>query len=243
MTNVFKTALKWFLFFVALLPAQISFAQMLANPAQVNGHGRNSFGLGLVNSSIDYEYDHDSGDIKRKTIAFDLGHGVSDKMDAFGQFGFIFDDEAKVFDAGGFSPEGKGFMFGGGVRGLAYRLHQVDLHGYGLFNYTSEEFEDKNGGVKITIKQHIYDFQGGLVGKYQINSDAAVYGGLELVFMSDGKADVKVSGGGTSDSDVERDDKMNLRVGAIFDVSSFAIRPELTLMGEETFMISGYTYL
>ncbi|MDQ3235218.1 MAG: hypothetical protein M3Q07_25700, partial [Pseudobdellovibrionaceae bacterium] len=61
---------------------------------------------------------------------------------------------------------------------------------------------------------------------------ASLYGGLEAYLFSDGEIDV-----GSANDDVERDDRLNIRLGGAFAVDqSIDLRADLFLMSEQTFL-------
>jgi hypothetical protein len=68
-----------------------------------------------------------------------------------------------------------------------------------------------------------------------VTPTVSAYGGAELLLLNDGEVE---SDPGDGDSDLERDDIFNLKLGANIAVDSLTIRPEATLFGEQTFLLA-----
>lgn len=214
--------------FLTLIVSSLGYSQVLMDPSTVakSGQGRVGFGLGI--SEIDYETDSTSLEVKRKTIGAIFDYSVASRLDITAQLGYIMDLE---IESG--HDDGKGFVFGFGGRGLIHSSHQFRIYGYSFFAYQKEEIDHDPGKSEITT----YDLHiGGIVG-FPVSQKMQPYVGLDLVPMDDGEVKTTI-GSYSSKYDIERDDIVSIKLGldAFFD--DVLIRPELTLFGEQTIVLS-----
>lgn len=213
-----------------------AFGQLLMDTSTITGNGRTKAAATFQASEIEYEGDNNTADVERKTLGAELSYGVTPDVDVVAQLGLIMESEIEDVD-----EEGDGFTFGAGVRALAYRSGKTSVTGFGMFNYQTEEFEYDVGAADVKYELDTYDFHIGGMVSHAVTPTVAPYAGIDLVAFDDGegKSTVKVAGQSQSDdSDVERDDILNLKLGANFQVSKAQVRPEATLIGEQTFSLS-----
>jgi hypothetical protein len=94
-------------------------------------------------------------------------------------------------------------------------------------------FERDFVGGTVDIDFSVTEIKIGGLFAHRINR-ASLYGGLEAYLFSDGEVDA-----GVSNVDVERDDRLNVRLGGAFAVdSSIDLRADLFLIGEQTFLFA-----
>jgi hypothetical protein len=106
---------------------------------------------------------------------------------------------------------------------------------FGTFGLTHDRygFERDILGGKIDYDFTVTEIKIGGLFAHRINR-ASLYGGLEAYLFSDGELDF-----GTSNLDVERDNRLNIRLGGAFAVdSSIDLRADLFLMSEQTFLFA-----
>jgi len=220
------------IFFVALFTLLISsngFSQILMDPSTVTKQGQSRVGFGLAISELDYDTGSTTPEFKRKTLGVTFDYGVANRLDITGQFGYIMDLEIESN-----SDDGKGFVFGFGGRCLIHSSYQFRVYGYSFFAYQKEEI-DRNSYGKSEITT--YDLHlGGIVG-FPLSPKMQPYLGLDLIPMDDGEIKTTI-GSYSGKTDIERDDIVNIKLGldAFFD--NVLIRPELTLFGEQTIVLS-----
>lgn len=203
-------------------------ADLLADPSSTNGDGRTKAAGVFVSSEIEYESDDSEFDVERKILGIELSHGVSREVDVIGQAGFIMDTEVERID-----EDGDGFLFGGGARFEIAQSGSLRLLGFGLLSFQTEEIKD--GSFKLELDTH--ELHTGVVSAFHISRTIIPYAGLDIILFDDGEA--KASNGNfSSEDDVERDDMFSLKLGANLDLASVTMRPEVTILGEQTFLFA-----
>jgi hypothetical protein len=105
----------------------------------------------------------------------------------------------------------------------------------GTFALTHDRysFQEDFLGRSVDIDFNVTEIKIGGLFAHRINR-ASLYGGLEAYLFSDGELDL-----GASKPDVERDNRLNIRLGGAFAVdSSIDLRADLYLLSEQTFMFA-----
>lgn len=105
----------------------------------------------------------------------------------------------------------------------------------GTFALTHDRygFEEDFVGRKIDLDFTVTEIKIGGLFTHRV-SRASLYGGLEAYLFSDGEIDY-----GNANDDVERDDRLNIRLGGAFSVdSAIDLRADLFLMSEQTFLFA-----
>lgn len=202
-------------------------SQMIAAPVAPGDAG--FWGAYLSLNEVDYEIENNGNvEVDRKILGVDFSNPLNSKVAFFGHGGLIFDAETDPGDA----DDGKGLIFGGGLRASLYKTQGIEFFGYGFFDYSYERLEV--GSLKETIK--MMELIGGGTATFRGLDNVVPYAGLELVPFSDGEGEVDTANG--IEFDIERDDLLGLKLGALVDLKGFFIRPELALMHEQTFTIA-----
>lgn len=213
-----------------------AYAQMYATSVPQVSDARSAGFLGIAKTKIDYELRSDI-EVERMVIFGGMDYGLGKDTDLVFQAGFIVDSEYDDTEL-----DGSGFMAGGGVRSRFFREGRMSASGHAFMNYLTEEFEGgyQVGAVKsdVTLEVSLLEFHVGATATFAATPAFHLFGGLELVPISDGDADLKFKSGvntGSTDTNVERDDIMNLRLGAIIKTESIDLSPFLIFAGETTF--------
>ena len=117
------------------------------------------------------------------------------------------------------------FLLGAGLRGVVYKEGQVSIHPRGGFRLIMEEY---GGGVE----SELVELELGIVARFAVDNRLAFYGGLDLIPLSEGEIDF-----GNRDTDIDRDDRLGLRLGAEFGFQRMSLNGELALVSEEAFIL------
>lgn len=218
-------------------------AQMVVNPSTLSSAKKTQVGASFATSTTDYEL-RSSREIKRKILSADFSTGVSPDLAVIGQVGMTFDGEWEALD----DVEGDGYIVGAGLSSELYSSSSMSFKGFGMLTYISEEFKgdvsSQGYDVDTTIDLDVTELHLGGVATYKASPKVQPYAGLELIPYSDGDAKVKAKLGGYSASeseDIERDDSLNIRLGANFVLNSLTLSPQIVIASEETFLLSGMT--
>jgi hypothetical protein len=220
--------MKRLLFVVSVFGgSSAAFSQMIAAP--VAPANSSFWGAYLSLNEMDYEVENSENvEVDRKILGVDFSNPLNAQVAFFGHGGLIFDSETDPGDA----DDGKGLIFGGGLRASLYKTQGIEYFGYGFFDYSYERLEV--GSLKETIK--MMELIGGGTATFRGLDNVVPYAGLELVPFSDGEGEVDTANG--IEFDIERDNFLGLKMGALVDLKGFFIRPELALMHEQTFTIA-----
>jgi hypothetical protein len=232
-------------------------AQMLSNPSQVSAASQTSVGGGFTSSKIEYKGKDDDQEIKRTILSGELGYGLTKKATVFGHVGMITKSEAEA-DNGVKVEEGKGNIFGGGLRFAAVNDGKKNLVFFGLINMMKEEYDDNNvkfqgNTYEVNSEVEMTDIIAGGTYGFMTSPGITPYGGIQFVFSSDGdlesKNKLKGQNGAPDQTldkvkeDIERDDSMAIKVGCNVLFEGVNIRPEATFAGEQNYSLSGaYTF-
>ncbi|MBQ49707.1 MAG: hypothetical protein CMP10_20165 [Zetaproteobacteria bacterium] len=208
-----------------------SYSEVLINPSWVNKTGKINFGGNFVTSEVEYEIENLSRDIERKIVGFEAGVPIDGKTDAVFQFGLV--NEA---DYENVNEDGDGYIFGAGFRRLLVSRGTLNVIGYGVLTINKEEVDSVSNGIKYKSDFDLTELQGGIVGVVQLEPLLSIYGGGEIIPYSNGS--IKITN--TPKIDYEREDALNLRIGAQYLLDGLiGLRGELALMSEETLTFSG----
>jgi hypothetical protein len=205
-----------------------SYAQIIANPSNIV-RGDSVYEGFISFSEVEYEddisYSRDS-DIDRKIVGASVSSDFNEGINLFGQAGFILEAEDEPSN-----EEGMGWMFGVGPKFSITESSDYTVVGHGMFNYINETYDDAPGEPQLTI----WDLHGGATASFKLSSDRVQpYAGIDLVLKSDGE--VEYDGG--TETNIERDDILSVKFGATLKLDSITIRPEATIMGEQTITIA-----
>ena len=185
---------------------------------------------GLLLEEIDYSPDNDTSPKTENKLLFGgYKHAFSPQFSLGGGLGFLFDGDI-----------GDGSKIGGGsgyrifLDGDFLIMQSGANRVIGSFGLNLDRFKFHENGV--TTKLEMTDLLiGGLVS-HQFGK-IALHGGLDIYLMSDGKLKTSVRGA-SSTTDVERDSRLNLRLGAAFAATpAVDLRLDLLLFGQQTILL------
>ena len=204
-------------------------AQTMIDPASVTG-GRTRIAPILSLSDVDYERENGTLlGVERKTLGVELSHGFLKTVDGVATFGAALDSKAD-----GLPRDEGGFSVGFGARGVAYRHGAAGVVLYGFLNWLEDRFKGSSG---FSDELRTYDLRFGGTFSAAINGQFQPYAGLDLALFRGGTERIR-SFGVTSSSDLRKDDILALKLGMNILLGSAMLRPEVTLLGEETFTLA-----
>lgn len=210
----------------SLLTSSVGQAQSFADPASVTG-GRTRIAPLLSVSSVDYQRENGSVfNLERTTVGTELSHGFGKTFDGVATLGLALDSKVNNLpkDDGGFS-------LGFGGRGVVFRQGQAGVVMYGFFNWMRDQFKS-SGDLAYELTS--YDLRLGSTFSVALEGRFQPFIGLDLAMLRGGTEQVNV-GGLSVKSDLEKDDVIGLKLGMNILVGSVMLRPEATLLGEQTF--------
>lgn len=206
--------------------SSLAHAELMFNTAKLYPSG--GFSGYLVISDVNYEGESGGDfDIERKIIGGDYTIPIDRDMNFTLQAGLIFDAESD-----GSSNDGQGFQFGGGGRMKLHATRTMRLLGFGLVNYTTENYDGPGDPSLSLIDIHL-----GVTARFIISRTISPYAGLELALYSDGDIE-----SGSAKADIERDDLILINLGVIVPMDAAELFFEITIGGEQT-LTFGATFI
>ncbi len=177
--------------------------------------------VALSGSEIEYELEDSGGsaDIDRTIVGIAAAFGLSPVLDLYGEFGYIV--EAEVEGADG---DDDGALLGAGVRGVMYKQDGLSVHGLAGVRFISEEYGDG-------VEGELFELPLSVVLSGKVDPNFQLYGGLDLVPISEGDVDFP----GAGSADIERDDIIGVRFGGDYSWPSLTLNLEVALVSEESF--------
>lgn len=215
-----KKALGLLVFILCL--TSTAFGQVLVNTASVQPH----FGGSLSISNVDYQFDQKTFNVERSIVGLGLSASLNPSVDFLlqvaGTFGDKYDDLHRW--------NGNGYMVGTGANFQFYTSEFVNLIGYGLFNYTQENYTYSSDNHDLTmLDMHV----GGLVVA-KASPEITVYCGPEYIPYSEGKLKFN-----RKDQDISRADSLNFKVGMNVKLdNNLVLKPEVTFLNEQTITLA-----
>jgi hypothetical protein len=200
-------------------------AQLIVNPIGKPANDKIEAGLSLAYSSMDYvlpETD-DSVGIKRMVMGVSLATAVDETTDICGSIAWLAKSDP---DADGWNSSG-GYLLSFGARMRVFERGLGTVALYGLGHYMAETYDIHDSSYKMFL----FEATGGAVAAYAFNTMFTGYAGAELVAYSDGELR------GNTRPDFDRDGRVTIRAGAVFDMTTYLIRTELALGSETTLMV------
>ena len=200
-------------------------SQILVDTALVRTPSDLCLGPTLSLSKIEYNNEYDNTfTVKRKTLGLGLVYKLDADVGLLMQMGYTFDAEFEDSDL----DNGTGYMAGMGVNFTMYRNRKVALIGYGLLNYVEDRYKEKY----VHIDMHVTDIHMGGLVLVKASPRVGIFGGIDLVPYSEGSLDYH-----HGKLDISREEILNLKLGLEFNLPGAVIKPEVTLLGEETFSL------
>lgn len=203
---------------LTLLPlSQVNAQTAVQTPNRLTG--------GLLLQDTSYETSS-SFDVEGNLLAVGYKSALNNKFSLGGGLGLMFDGEI-----------GSGPQIGDGNGFRLFLEGQFDITQKGAttfagtFALTRDQFNFSENNIEVDFE--ITEIKIGGLAIHRVR-EFSLYGGLEVVLYSDGTLE---SGG--FEADAERDDRLNLRLGAAFAVDrELDIRADLLLLGEQTLLFA-----
>lgn len=196
-------------------------------------------------SEIDYESDDDDRDfeVERKIIGLSLSKGISNKLDIFGTFGYLFDGAYHGDDDHVDLELDDGYSLSAGARYIALQSGKLSGHLYGQFDYIMEEkYTGRHHGINHTLDIDGYEITLGGALKYEIDNNFSTYAGVSFIPIMDLSGHMKRKLGHLSDSetkDFERDDKLGFKIGGDYRFNNqLSARGEVNFGTENSYVLS-----
>jgi hypothetical protein len=221
-------------------------AQLLIHPVGKADAGgvEGTLGLGTFEAEYDADYrgrDFD-GDIKREFVFGSAAFGITEVVDLAAGAAYAFNTEAEDID-----DEDSGYLVGAALRARIWQQDPSAVHLYAQWAYFDEEYgELRSPGDVVLVEGDGTGHELTLGAAYVYTGTGyRLFGGAEIIPYSDAELDVRLFDqglGGVLDesatADMERDEIVNIRLGAEFDLGAFPIFFDATLIGEETLRIA-----
>jgi hypothetical protein len=211
-------------FLAAGLLVSTASAQLVINPIAVPPANKIDIGVATACSAIDYSmYDGHSRTVYRGSMGAAISKSVDDASDIWGSLNLLGLSDAK-------SPEvdadlGYQLSIGGRWHVFQQGLGAVTVYGFG--QYLFEKYSTAVGPRKMFV----IEAAGGAMGSYAFHPLLTGYLGAELVAYTDGEMR------GVPDTDVERDGRVTIRGGAVYELNKYFLRAELSLGSERGILI------
>lgn len=211
---------------LAVLPflfATSASAQILVDHQTNAGSG--GFLLTPALSFSEIEYDIDGGgeaEIERTLIGVALAYGLHPSFDIYGEAAYI--AEAEFENARG---DGEGLLVGAGFDGEFYRSGRLQLRWLGGIHLISEDYGSGTDG-------DLFEVLLGASARGQLTPEFGLYGGLDIVPVSEGEIDPRRGG----DIDFDRDNRVGIRFGADYTFpNAIRLNGEVAAVSEEAFTL------
>lgn len=186
----------------------------------------NRFTGGLLLQDTGYDIENDfSGDVEGTIIVGGYKAALTPQLLLGGGVGVMLDGE---IDLGSNPDDGQGFRLFADLVFEAHRFGKNKILVTGTLSHDRFGFETASTDVDFRVTE----LKGGGLFMHSVNN-FDLYGGLELVLLSDGNVEV-----GNTDLDADRDDRLNLRLGANYNMSNYvALKADLLILGEQTLLL------
>jgi len=203
---------------VALLPFTAAHATTSIDSAP-------RFTGGLLLQDTAYKID-DSFDVEGQILVAGYKAAINPRFAIGGGLGLMLDGEIGRGTKWG---DGEGFRLFGDAQYEIHRFNQNKVLLTGTLSHDRFSFSERNFDIDLTLTELKI---GGLI-MHDVR-EFSIYGGLEVVAYSNGDYDIENFSG-----DVKRDDRLNLRLGALFNATpAVDLRADLLLLGEQTILLA-----
>lgn len=188
--------------------------------------GGNRFTGGLLFQDTSYDTDaDDSVDVEGTILVGGFKADLNKRFSLGGGVGIMLDGE---IGSGNNADDGKGFRLFADVAFEAHRFDSNKIIVTGTISHDRFSFDTPANDVDFSVTE----LKGGAVFMHSVDG-FDLYGGAEFVLLSDGEIEY-----GNLSTDADRDDRLNLRLGAQYNLNSYAaIKADLLILGEQTFLL------
>ncbi len=186
---------------------------------------------GLVLLDTDYETDNDNEFSTEGNLLF-AGYkaAINRSVSIGGGVGFLLDGELSG-DAS--IEDGSGFRLAIDADAALTNVGKSELLGTAGFLQDRFKFSENNVDAELSTTQLAI----GVLLRHQINK-LSLHGGLQIFLVDSGELETTVAGNSGS-TDIERDDKLNLRLGLAFAATpSVDVRLDLLAIGEQSVVLA-----
>ncbi|RYZ66594.1 MAG: hypothetical protein EOP09_12450 [Proteobacteria bacterium] len=191
----------------------------------LTGGNRFTGGLLLQDTGYDAENGDDSFDVEGTILVAGYKASVNPRFSIGGGFGLMVDGEAGSDVQ---ADDGQGFRLFVDAAFEAHRFNNNKIIITGTVSHDRFGFEYQDQDVDFTVTE----LKAGALFMHSVEG-FDLYGGLEFVLVSDGEVEVF-----NGDFDADRDDRLNLRLGAAYNLSNYvALKADLLILGEQTLLL------
>ena len=206
--------------------ASLALLPLSAVHANTSIDNANRFTGGLLLQSTPYDADGYSEDADGQILVAGYKAAINPRFAIGGGIGLMIDGE---FGHGNKLQNVEGFRLFGDAQLEVHRFDKNKIIATGTLSH--DRFSFSRGGIDLDFT--VTELKIGGVIMHDVR-DFSLYGGLELVIYSHGDFD-----NGKTTTDIHRDDRLNLRLGASFKVTrDVDIRADLLLVGEQTILLA-----
>ncbi len=200
-------------------------AQLIINPVGKVAGEKWETGISLSYSCIDYAIDYDGNHgFDRTVIGASLAKAIDDMTDICGSIAWLANsspNDSNVDSAGG-------YLISFGARWHVFERGLGTVNLYGLGHYMAERYDWNSHG---SYRMYLFEATGGAVAAYAFNPNFTGYAVAELIAYSDGELQ------SADRLDFDREGRITVRGGAVFDMTKYWIRAELALGSENALVI------
>lgn len=204
--------------------ALLSLNNAFANTALTGGN-RFTGGLLLQDTGYDAESD-DTVDVEGSILVGGYKASVSPRFHIGGGVGLMVDGEIGSANQG---EDGQGFRLFADVAFEAHKFDRNKVIVTGTLSHDRFGFEINDTDIDFMVTE----LKGGAVFMHSVeNFD--LYAGMEFVLLSDGEIEAN-----NFDVDADRDDRLNVRLGAAYAFSNYvSAKADLLILGEQTLLLA-----
>ncbi len=204
------------LIFLTLFAASSASAQLLVSPHTKALKGELDLIATISIAEIEYEADiGEDFDVDRFILGVGGVYGLNEFLDIYLELGFSLESELNS------GNDDTGIVIGTGLKGVVYRQDRFSVIARGGARFIDEDYGNGGDGT-------IVDLELGAIGRYALQNNFVIYGGVDLYPISEGEI---------GDIDIERESIIGLRAGAAYRFDAFSVNGEIGILGEEGFMI------
>jgi len=204
---------------LSLVLASSASAQLLVSPHTKALKGELSIVPSLSIGEVEYESGGGDFDIDRFIIGIGGVYGLNEMLDIYLELGYTLEAELNS------GNDDTGYIIGTGIKGLVYRQDRFSVIARGGARFIDEDYGNGSDGT-------IVDLELGAVGRYALQNNLVIYGGLDLYPVSEGEIDAA-----GLDIDIERESIIGLRGGAAYRFDGFSVNGEFSIVGEKGFAV------
>lgn len=223
------------LLMVAFGCSSLANAQVFVKPVGAAGKDMATFGGYFASTSS--EYKHKIGDtrVKRQVIGIDASYSDMQDFDLLAQVAFVVES---AFDGVRTVEDGDGFNFGGGLKGMFWHSDVLHAGAFSMLTYQSESFTGTSSGIPYEIDFSMLELHAGSGLLYDLSSVVKTYLALGVVAYNDGAYTESINKQPQTEAGFSRKNIVYTKLGVVFVIEDIEIRPEVGLLGEQSFELA-----